>query len=94
MGRPPAIIEVVEATGVAAVPDRTVTEHERVVGQYAETSSVDGTGLWRTVELELEVGDNGTGAAQRVSQNGVVQEHLEGVGRVGFLLVVAKHGQS
>lgn len=53
---PVAVVQIVEVTRLALVPNGGATEGEGAIAARAEASSVDGTGLRGTVELKLEVG--------------------------------------
>jgi hypothetical protein len=82
------VVEVVESTAEALVPDGRVTKSESAVGTSGETSGVDGTSLGRTIELELLVGSNVTNAALVVSEDTVGEGHLEHLGaRVGVAIL-------
>jgi hypothetical protein len=54
-------------------PDGCAANGERAVGADGEAARVDGACLWGTVELELVVGNDGTGAAVAVAQDAVLE---------------------
>jgi len=74
------LVEVVEGTAQALVPDGRATERKGAVGTGGETTSVDGTSLSWSVELELLVGGNVSGAVLAVSEDTVLEGDLEDVG--------------
>jgi len=55
---PIAVIQVVEVSADALIEDVGSTEGERAIVAEGEASGIDGSGLRRVVELELEVGGN------------------------------------
>jgi hypothetical protein len=55
---PIAVIQVVEVSADALIEDVGSTEGERAIVAEGEASGIDGSGLRRAVELELEVGGN------------------------------------
>lgn len=59
---PVLVVQVVEVARQAAVEGLVGAEGQQVVLANGETAGVDGTSLRRTIELELEVGGNVTGA--------------------------------
>ncbi|EEQ41163.1 hypothetical protein CLUG_05292 [Clavispora lusitaniae ATCC 42720] len=76
------IVQVVEVTGFASVENVRVTQSQKSVVSDGPASSVDGTSLWwRTIELELSVGNNGTDSAVSISQDRVLQLHHQRVRR-------------
>lgn len=76
------IVQVVEVTGLALVENVRVTQSQKSVVSDGPASSVDGTSLWwRTIELELSVGNNGTDSAVSISQDRVLQLHHQRVRR-------------
>ena len=76
------VVQVVEIAAQALVEDGVVTDGEGVVRADGPASSVDGTGLRGTVELELVVGRDVTGAALVVLEDTVLEGDLE-VGALG-----------
>lgn len=75
---PAAIVQVVEATAQALVPDGGATEGEGAIVAHGEARGVDGIALRGLVELELVVGGNVTSAALGILQVAVAQGEDEG----------------
>lgn len=63
LGSPGTIVQVVKGSTQAFVEDSRGAESERAVRANRETSSVDGSSLGRSIELELVVGRNISGSA-------------------------------
>ena len=84
---PVAVVQVVEVAAVAAVEDSGAAKSEGVIAADGEAAGVDGTGLRRAVELELEVRGDVAGSALLVGQDTVGKSQGErGVGwSAGFL---------
>jgi len=78
LGGPVAVVEVVETTAEALPEDVGAAEGQAAVSAHGEAGGVDGTSLRWLVELELVVGRNVAGAANRVSQDAVAKTDLEG----------------
>lgn len=93
---PAAVVEVVEVTGAALVEDGGAAEGEGAVLAGGEASSVDGASLGRSIELELVVGDNGTGAVLAVLEDGVLEAQDKGLvaGAVALLRRLLASGVS
>lgn len=71
LGGPVAVIQVVEVTRLALVPNSRATKGERAIVARAKACGVDGTGLRGFVELELKVTGNIASTVKSVSQDGV-----------------------
>jgi hypothetical protein len=84
LSRPVLIVQIVKAAAEALVEDVGAAEGERPVRAHRPAGRVDCTGLGWLVELELEVGRDVAGAADRVGQHATRQCDLEaGVGLAG-----------
>lgn len=74
------VVQVVEVARQTLVENILVTQGKVSVGGDRPSGSVDGAGLrWRTIELELSVGNDGTNSSLGVGQNRAVQVHGQGV---------------
>ena len=73
-----AVVQVIESTAQALVEDSRGTESEGAVGADGEAISVDGSSLRWTIELELEVRCNVSGAALLVGELAVGEGDDEG----------------
>lgn len=70
------VVQVVEVAGLTLEEFGTFTQGQKTILRDRPASSVDGASLrWRTIKLELSVGDNGTNSTQAVSQDGLFQSH-------------------
>lgn len=74
---PVAVVEVVEVTREAAVESGRSTESEGTVLADREARRVDDASLGRSVKLELEVGNNGSGAALGVGEDTVLEGEVQ-----------------
>ena len=71
LGRPVAIVQVVERSGEALVENGRAAKSQRAVAANREARGEDCAGLSRSVELELEVGGNVSGTALAVGEDAV-----------------------
>jgi len=84
LSRPVLIVQIVKAATEALVKDVGAAEGERPVRAHRPAGCVDGAGLGWLVKLELEVGRDVAGAADRVGQHATRQRDLKGgVGLAG-----------
>lgn len=72
-----AVVEVVEVAAEALPPDVGSSKSQAAIGADREACSVDSTGLRWLVELELVVGCDVPGTAERVGQDTVAEGHLK-----------------
>ncbi|TKW54609.1 hypothetical protein CTA1_3440 [Colletotrichum tanaceti] len=77
---PVTVVQVVEVAREAAVEGGRSTKSERAVGADRKARGVDDTGLGGTIELELEVRDDGTSTVLRVGQDAVLEGEIKGAG--------------
>jgi hypothetical protein len=73
-----AVVQVVEAAAQALVEDSRRAKSERAVAADGETISVDGSSLGRSIELELEISRDVSGAAVLVGELAVREADNEG----------------
>lgn len=67
------VVEVDKAAARASPPPGCASNGERAVLAHGEATGVYGTCLWRTVELELTVRNNGAGAVVVVVEDTVLE---------------------
>lgn len=77
LSSPLAIVQVGESTSVARVEDSRGAKSERAVAQDREASSVDGTRLWWSIELELVVGCDVSSSLLGVGEDAVSKGDCE-----------------
>lgn len=75
--RPIRVVQVVEAAGVALVPERRSAKRQRRVTAHGEASGVNGASLRWIVELELVIAGNIASAALGVLENAACQSENE-----------------
>lgn len=73
LGSPGAIVQVVEVSRGALVPNSATTQSQRTIATGGKPSSVDGTCLSRGVKLELVVASNVSSATLSVGQDTIVE---------------------
>lgn len=78
LGRPVAVVEVVEIARGALVEDGRAAERHRVVAAHGEARRVDGAGLRGSVKLELVVGGDVAGSGFGVGEHATGQAHDQG----------------
>ena len=77
LSRPLAVVEIVEVAAEALPEDVGAAESQAAIAADGEAGGVDGAGLGWLVELELVVGGDVAGTANRVGQHAVAEGHLE-----------------
>lgn len=85
---PWAVIEVEEGTAEAFIEDCRSTQSERVVPADREATSEDGSSLGRSVELELEVARDVSGAGLCISEDTACQTDSEGAWSTACTLII------
>lgn len=71
LGGPRAVVQVVEVSRGALVPNSAVTQSQRTIATSGESSSVDGARLSGGIKLELVVASNVSSAALSVGQDAI-----------------------
>ena len=79
----PLVVEVVEGAAQAVPPARCAADGEGLVLADGEATRVDGTCLWRAVELELVVRNDAAGAVPAICEHAVDESEVEGA--IGIL---------
>lgn len=88
LGGPVTVVQVVEVSGGALVPNSAATKGQRAIAAGGESGSVDGACLGRRVVLELEVASDVTSATLGVGEDAILQGVNEDAlaGALGALL--------
>jgi len=73
-------VDVVEGSTQALPPDVLCTNGKSVVGAEGEASSIDGSGLRGSIELELLIGGNVASSASLILQDTALKSEGEGAG--------------
>ena len=80
-------VDVVELSAQTLPPDILCTNGKSAVGAEGEASSINGSGLGRSIKLELIVGGNVTSSASLILENTATESEGEGARLLSLLYI-------